>query len=468
MKEFMDENFLLQTKTAQELFHEHAKDMPIYDYHCHLSAKEIAEDIKFDNIGQAWLAGDHYKWRAMRTNGISEKYCTGDASDYEKFEKWAETIPMTIRNPLYHWTHLELQRFFNINSILSPNTCKEIYEKSSELLNSSEYSVRNIMKMMNVKIICTTDDPVDSLEHHQKIKEEGFEVKVLPTFRPDKAMAVNNLDSYNEYIKKLIKASKIKIHDFSSLIEAIDRRHGFFHDIGCRIADHGVEYLYAEEYALKEIDAIFIKVVSNKRISNLEINKFKSAFLYETARLNNKRGWVQQFHLGPFRNNNTRMFKNLGPDTGYDSIGDFNQGASMVKFLDKLDETNELAKTILYNINPRDNALIASMIGNFQDGSSPGKIQFGSGWWFLDQKDGMEAQMNALSNMGLLSRFIGMTTDSRSFLSYPRHEYFRRILCNLIGNDVENGEIPADMELLGKLVEDISYNNAVNYFGIEL
>ena len=464
----MDENFLLQTKTAQKLFHEHAKDMPIYDYHCHLSAKEIAEDIKFDNIGQAWLAGDHYKWRAMRTNGVSENYCTGDASDYEKFEKWAETIPMTIRNPLYHWTHLELQRFFNINSILSPNTCKEIYEKSSELLNSPEYSVRNIMKMMKVKIICTTDDPVDSLEHHQKIKEGGFEVKVLPTFRPDKAMAVNKLDSYNEYMKKLIKVSKIKIRDFSSLIEAIDRRHGFFHDLGCRIADHGVEYLYAEEYALEEIDAIFSKVLSNKRISNLEINKFKSAFLYEAARLNNKRGWVQQFHVGPFRNNNTRMFKNLGPDTGYDSIGDFNQGASMVKFLDKLDETNELTKTIIYNINPRDNALIASMIGNFQDGTSPGKIQFGSGWWFLDQKDGMEAQMNALSNMGLLSRFIGMTTDSRSFLSYPRHEYFRRILCNLIGNDVENGEIPADMELLGKLVEDISYNNAVHYFGIEL
>ena len=468
MKEFMDENFLLQTKTAQKLFHEHAKDMPIYDYHCHLSAKEIAEDIKFDNIGQAWLAGDHYKWRAMRTNGVSEKYCTGDASDYEKFEKWAETIPMTIRNPLYHWTHLELQRFFNINSILSPNTCKEIYEKSSELLNSPEYSVRNIMKMMNVKIICTTDDPVDSLEHHQKIKEGGFEVKVLPTFRPDKAMAVNKLDSYNEYMKKLIKVSKIKIRDFSSLIEAIDKRHGFFHDLGCRIADHGVEYLYAEEYELEEIDAIFSKVLSNKRISNLEINKFKSAFLYEAARLNNKRGWVQQFHVGPFRNNNTRMFKNLGPDTGYDSIGDFNQGASMVKFLDKLDQTNELTKTIIYNINPRDNALIASMIGNFQDGTSPGKIQFGSGWWFLDQKDGMEAQMNALSNMGLLSRFIGMTTDSRSFLSYPRHEYFRRILCNLIGNDVENGEIPADMQLLGKLIEDISYNNAVNYFGIEL
>jgi len=468
MKKFMDENFLLQSQTAIKLFHEHAKKMPIYDYHCHLSAKEIAEDINFDNIGQAWLAGDHYKWRAMRTNGIAEKYCTGDASDYEKFEKWAETVPMTIRNPLYHWNHLELQRFFNINALLSPETCKEIYDKSSALLKTPEYSVRNIMKKMNVKIVCTTDDPADSLQYHQKIKNDGFEIKVLPAFRPDKAMAVNNTSIYIKYLKKLSEVSNTKINDFSSLMDAIDKRHGLFHDFGCRLADHGVEYLFAEDYTQEEIDKIFTKVISSTSLSIEEIAKFKSAFLYEASRLNNKRGWVQQLHIGAFRNNNTRLFQKIGPDTGFDSIGDYPQGDSMVNFLDRLDKTNELAKTIIYNMNPRDNALIASMIGNFQDGSFPGKIQFGSGWWFLDQKDGMEAQMNALSNMGLLSRFIGMNTDSRSFLSYPRHEYFRRILCNLIGNDVENGEMPADMALLGKLVEDISYNNAVNYFGIEL
>lgn len=468
MKKFMDENFLLQTQTAIELFHEHAKKMPIYDYHCHLSAKEIAEDINFDNLGQAWLAGDHYKWRAMRTNGITEKYCTGDASDYEKFGKWAETIPMTLRNPLYHWNHLELQRFFNIDTLLSPKTCKEIYDKSSTLLKAPEFSVRNIMRKMNVKIVCTTDDPIDSLQYHQKIKNDGFEIKVLPTFRPDKAMAVKNSSTYIKYIKKLSEVSNINVKDFSSLMEAIDNRHGFFHDFGCRLADQGVEYLFAEDYAQEEVDEIFIKVTSGTTLSDSEIVKFKSAFLYEAARLNNKRDWVQQFHIGAFRNNNTRLFQSLGPDTGFDSIGDFNHGESMVSFLDRLDKTNELTKTIIYNMNPRDNALITSMIGNFQDGSFPGKIQFGSGWWFLDQKDGMEIQMNVLSNIGLLSRFVGMTTDSRSFLSYPRHEYFRRILCNLIGNDVENGEIPADMDILGELVENICYNNAVKYFGIEV
>ena len=464
----MDEDFLLQTKTAIQLFHEHAKNMPIYDYHCHLSAKEIAEDIRFDNIGQAWLAGDHYKWRAMRTNGIAEKYCTGNALDYEKFEKWAETIPMTLRNPLYHWTHLELQRFFNINSLLSLKTCKEIFDDCSTLLKTPEYSVRSIMKKMNVKIVCTTDDPIDSLQYHQKIKDDGFEIKVLPTFRPDKAMAVNDNTTYIDYVDQLSEASNIKIKDFSSLMDAINERHGFFHDFGCRLADHGVEYLFAEDYTREEINDIFAKAMSGTTLSDNESAKFKSAFLYEATRLNNKRGWIQQFHIGAFRNNNTRIFKSLGPDTGFDSIGDFIHGDSMVKFLDRLDKTNELAKTIIYNMNPRDNALIASMIGNFQDGSFPGKIQFGSGWWFLDQIDGMEAQMNVLSNMGLLSRFIGMTTDSRSFLSYPRHEYFRRILCNLIGNDVENGVIPADMELLGQIVEDICYNNAVNYFEIKI
>ncbi len=468
MKEFMDENFLLQTETARSLYHDHAKNMPIFDYHCHLPVKEIAEDTNFDNLGQAWLAGDHYKWRAMRSNGVSEKYCTGNASDHEKFEKWAETVPMTIRNPLYHWTHLELQRIFNLKTILSPKTCKEIFDHCTTLLKTSEYSIRNLMRKMNVKLVCTTDDPVSLLKHHQKIRNDGFEIKVLPTFRPDKAMAINNGATYLEYIKKLSKVSDCKINDFFTLMNAIESRHEFFHENGCRVADHGIIKFFAEDYEETEINTIFKKVLSGKSVNEMEISKYKSAFLYNVSRLNHKRGWVQQFHFGAIRNNNTRLFKLLGPDTGFDSIGDFSLAQHMGKFLDSLDQTNELAKTVLYNINPRDNYLVASMIGNFQDGSSPGKIQFGSAWWFADQKEGMENQMNVLSNLGLLSRFIGMTTDSRSFLSYPRHEYFRRILCNLIGTDVENGEIPNDIEFLGKIVENICYNNAVNYFGIKL
>ena len=449
---------------ARNLYHEYAERMPIFDYHCHLPVKDIANDICFDNLSQVWLAGDHYKWRLMRNNGIAEKFCTGDATDYEKFEKWAETVPIAIRNPLYHWTHLELQRYFNLNDLLSQKTCKNIYDHCSKLLQSPEFSVRNLLLKMNVKLICTTDDPIDSLDYHKKIKDDGFMVKVLPTFRPDKAMAVNNSAGYNNYISKLREISGIDIKNFTSLMEALEIRHKYFHERGCRVADHGILSFYAESYTDVEIEKITSKVLSGKELSEMEISKFKSAFLYEIARLNHKRGWVQQFHVGALRNINTRLFNKLGPDIGCDSIGDRNYGEEMARFLDRLDQSQELTKTILYNLNPRDNELIAAMIGNFQDGSFPGKMQFGPSWWFLDQIDGMTKQINTLSNLGLLGRFIGMTTDSRSFLSFPRHEYFRRLLCNLIGEDVENGEIPADMDLLGDVIENICYKNAVNYF----
>ncbi len=464
MKKFLDDNFVLQTKTAQVLYHEYARAMPIIDYHCHLNPKEIADDKTFDNLAQIWLNGDHYKWRAMRTNGVDEKYCTGDVSDWEKFEKWAETVPHTIRNPLYHWTHLELKTAFGIEKILNPKTAREIYEEASTKLRTKDFSTRNLMRKYKVEVVCTTDDPVDSLEHHMKIKQDGFEIKVLPAWRPDKAMAVENSRTYNEYIDKLSKAAGKNIAAFSDLMDALEIRHAFFHQNGCRLSDHGLETMYAEDYTDKDIDAIFRRIRSGKALSISEISQFKSAMLYHLGIMDHKRGWVQQYHLGALRNNNTRLFRQLGPDTGFDSIGDWNMAIPMSRLLDRLDSNNQLAKTIIYNLNPRDNELIATMIGNFQDGSVAGKMQFGSGWWFLDQKNGMEKQMNALSTLGLLSRFIGMLTDSRSFLSYPRHEYFRRILCNLLGNDVENGEIPDDMELLGQMVKNISYYNARNYF----
>ena len=460
----MDENFLLQTKTAQDLYHKHAAKMPIFDYHCHINPQEIAEDKQFENITQIWLYGDHYKWRGMRTNGVEEKYCTGDASDWEKFEKWAETVPHTLRNPLFHWTHLELKKFFGIEKILSPETAKEIWDECNAKLQTPEYSVRNIIRMANVNTICTTDDPIDSLEYHRQIKEDGFEVDVLPAWRPDKAMAVENKAGYNAYLDKLAEASGVGIRTFDDLMKALDNRHQFFHDNGCRLSDHGLETIIAEDYTENEINVIFSKIRGGSDLTSQEILKFKSCMLYKFGIMDHSRGWTQQFHIGALRNNNTRLFKDLGPDTGFDSIGDFEIARPLSKLLDRLDMNNQLSKTIIYNLNPRDNYLIGTMIGNFQDGSVPGKIQFGSGWWFLDQKESMEQQMNALSNLGLLSRFVGMLTDSRSFLSYTRHEYFRRTLCNLLGNDVENGEIPNDMELLGTMVENICFNNAREYF----
>lgn len=462
----MDENFVLQTETAQQLYHGHAKKLPIIDYHCHLIPQYIADDHRFDNLGQIWLEGDHYKWRAMRTNGIDEKYITGkETSDWEKFEKWAETVPYTMRNPLYHWTHLELRTAFGVDKILKPETAKEIFDHCTALLCTPEYSARGLMKKYSVEVVCTTDDPIDSLEHHLKLKKEGFDIKVLPTWRPDKAMAVENPEVYLKYLDCLSQVANVSIRNFDDLLQALKVRHDFFASVGCKLSDHGIEEFYAEDYTQSEINAIFEKVIGNTILSQEEILKFKSCMLVEFAKMDWEKGWTQQFHYGALRNNNSRMFKKLGADTGYDSIGDWNIAKSLSKFLNTLDSEDKLTKTILYNLNPRDNDLITTMIGNFQDGTIAGKIQFGSGWWFLDQKYGMEAQMNSLSVLGLLSRFVGMLTDSRSFLSYPRHEYFRRILCNLIGNDVEQGLLPAsELPFLGQLVENVSYYNAKQFF----
>ena len=466
MKNFLDENFLLQTETAQKLYHNHAAKMPIIDYHCHLVPSMVANDHQFKTLTELWLGGDHYKWRAMRTNGISEEYITGkNASDWEKFEKWAETVPYTMRNPLYHWTHLELKTGFGIDKLLSPATAREIYDECTAKLQTPEYSARNLMRKYKVEAVCTTDDPIDSLEHHIKTKQDGFEIKMLPTWRPDKAMAVENAANFKAYVDQLAAVSEMSIASFDDMIMALRKRQDFFVEVGCKLSDHGIEEFYAEDYTETEIKAIFTKVYGGQELTHAEVLKFKSAMMVIFAEMDWEKGWTQQFHYGTIRNNNSRLFNQLGADTGFDSIGTFNTAKALSKFLNRLDSQNKLTKTILYNLNPADNEMIATMIGNFQDGTVAGKIQFGSGWWFLDQKDGMEKQMNSLSVLGLLSRFVGMLTDSRSFLSYPRHEYFRRTLCNLIGNDVENGLLPhQEFEFIGKMVEDISYYNAKNYF----
>ena len=467
--EFISEDFLLQNKSARILYHEHAKEMPIYDYHCHLPADKIAADYRFDNLTQIWLHGDHYKWRAMRANGVDERFCTGDASDYEKFEKWAQTVPYCLRNPLYHWTHMELKNPFGTkDKLLNPSTAKEIYETCSEMLRTPEFSVRNILRKMNVKLICTTEEPLDSLEAHRQIRADGFDIKVHTAFRPDKAMAVEDIPALNAWIDKLERVCDTDITNFASYIAAIRKRHDYFHKNGCRLSDHGIETAYVEDYTEREIENIFSKIRTGKKLEASEGLKFKSVMMFEFALMDAERGWVQQLHLGALRNNNTRMVKTLGQDTGFDSIGDFETARPLAKFLDRLDAHKQLPKTIAYNMNPGDNEVIATMVGNFQDGPAVGKMQYGTAWWFLDQKDGIEKQINSLSNMGLLSRFVGMVTDSRSFLSFPRHEYFRRILCQMLGSDVEAGLLPADMELLGQMVEDICFNNAKNYFPMEL
>lgn len=465
----MDENFLLQTPTAQKLYHEHAAGMPIIDYHCHLIPKMVADDHKFSSITEIWLGGDHYKWRAMRSNGVPERFCTGtDTTDWEKFEKWAETVPYTFRNPLYHWTHLELKTAFGIDKLLNPETAREIFEACNDKLqNDPTMTARGLMRRYNVETVCTTDDPVDSLEYHKAVADSGFEIKMLPTWRPDKAMAVENPAAFRAYVEKLAEVSGVEINKFQDLVDALQKRHDFFESMGCRLSDHGIEEFYAADYTQDEIDAIFNKVYGGKELSKEEIHKFKSAMLVVFGEMDYESGWTQQFHYGAIRDNNSKMFKLLGPDTGFDSIGEFTTAKSMSKFLDTLNSRGKLTKTILYNLNPCANEVIATMLGNFQDGSVAGKIQFGSGWWFLDQKDGMQKQMNALSVLGLLSRFVGMLTDSRSFLSYPRHEYFRRTLCNLVGNDIENGEVPYtgyEEARVNKMIEDICYNNAKNYF----
>ncbi len=467
-KPFNDENFLLQSPTAERLYHDYAKGLPIIDYHCHLSPEQIARDRRFADMTELWLEGDHYKWRAMRSNGVEERFITGDSSSWEKFEKWAETVPYVMRNPLYHWSHLELKTGFGIEKLLNPASAREIFEECNSQLSTPDFSARGLMRKYNVELVCTTDDPIDSLEHHQKCKADGFEVKVLPTWRPDKAMALEGGEIYLQYVERLSTASAINIDSFESLIEALKVRHDFFHSVGCRLSDHGLESFYAEEYTLDQVDATLKKVLKGETPSATEISKFKSAMMVEFARMDHAKGWTQQFHYGTIRNNNSRMFKQLGPDTGFDSIGDFSAASSMAKFFDRLDCEDKLAKSIIYNLNPKDNEVVATMLGNFQDGRyGAGKIQFGSGWWFLDQKDGIEKQINSLSVLGLLSRFVGMLTDSRSFISYPRHEYFRRILCDIVARDIDQGLLPSsEMEFIGReIIQAVSYTNARNYFG---
>ncbi len=457
-------NFLLYNKTAQLLYHESAGNMPIIDYHNHLPADQIANDVNFQNLTQAWLYGDHYKWRAMRANGIDESYCTGNKSDYEKFQEWAATVPYTLRNPLYHWTHLELQRYFNITDILNPVSVKKIYDHCSHFLQTKEFSTRNLLRKMNVEIVCTTDDPSDSLEHHKKIQGDNFEIKVLPTFRPDKALQTANAELFNEYVNELEAVSNKSITSFNDYLDTLKLRHDDFSNAGCVIADNGCEYLPFKDFTEAEIKNIFQKLRSGNNISAHNQEQFKTALLLQLAEWNYEKSWVQQFHLGALRNNNTQKMQQLGADTGFDSIGDFPQAYSLSKFLNKLNSKNKLAKTILYNLNPADNAVFATMCGNFNDDGIPGKMQHGAAWWFSDQKDGITNHLNTLSNMGLLSRFVGMLTDSRSFLSFPRHEYFRRILCNIFGDEIEKGELPDDIEWTGKIIKDICYYNTKKYF----
>src|SRR6201986_3240119 len=467
MKAFLDDDFLLQGKTAQRLYHDYAAALPIIDYHCHLPPDQIANNINFKNLTQAWLYGDNYKWRAMRTNGVNEEYVTGNRSDEEKFMQWAAHVPYTLGNPLYHWTHLELRRYFNIDQLLSSSTAKNIYDECTAKLQTPEYAVKNLITKMKVEVVCTTDDPLDNLEHHQQLKQDGYAVKVLPAFRPDKAMNADDTLALNQYIDQLEKITDIEIQDFETYLAALKKRHDYFAANGCQVSDHGLEQIYAEDYREEEIAAIFKKIRQNQALMPMEVLKFKSAMLVHFALWDHEKGWVQQYHLGALRNNNTRAFRTLGPDTGWDSIGDFSQARTLSRFLNKLDTENKLAKTIIYNLNPADNEVIAAMTGNFNDGSVAGKVQFGSAWWFLDQKDGMTKQLNALSNMSLLSRMVGMLTDSRSFLSYPRHEYFRRLVCNLFGNDIENGELPHDLAWTGKIIQYIGDYNAKRYFNFE-
>jgi glucuronate isomerase len=467
VKPFLDENFLLQTDTAIELFHEHAKSLPVIDYHNHLPPDQVASNHRFRSLTEVWLEGDHYKWRAMRADGVPERFCTGDASDWEKFEAWARTVPHTLRNPLYHWTHMELKFPFGVrDKLLGPDTAREIFETCNTLLAQDDFTTQGLLRKYNVLVVCTTDDPVDSLEPHlQHARNPRAFTKLYPTWRPDKALAVHDLTAWNRWLSRLEAVSNTSIGTQGQLMDALERRHEFFHQSGCRASDRGLDSISAAPYTDQEIEAIFGRARAGKPLGLEEIEKYRSAMLHQLAIMDHRRGWVQQYHLGAMRNNNSRAQRTLGPDTGFDSIGDFPQGQALARFLDRLDSTDQLAKTIVYNLNPADNELFATVIGNFQDGSSPGKMQYGSAWWFLDQLDGMERQMNALSNMGLLSRFVGMLTDSRSFLSYSRHEYFRRLLCNMIGNDVERGLLPGDRGLLVNLVQDVCFRNARQYFG---
>lgn len=463
MKEFMDKDFLLETDTAKELYHKHAAKMPIIDYHCHLDPRMVAEDYQFKDITELWLGGDHYKWRAERANGVDEYFITGEASDWEKFEKWAETVPYTFRNPLYHWTHLELRTAFGINKLLSPKTAREIYEECNEKLKLPEFTARGLMRKYHVECVCTTDDPIDDLRWHKLTRESDFEIKMIPAWRPDKAMNIEQ-KCFNDYMTKLGEVCDIEILTFKDMMDALKVRHQYFTKNGCKLSDHGLDQFYDEPYTASQIETIFSKAMRGMQLSDLEIRQYKNCFLSLNAEMDAEDDWTQQYHYGPLRDTNTLMYEKVGADTGFDSIGECNTAKEMGHFFNRLNLEGKLARTIIYTLNPSANDMVASMIGNFQDGSIPGKMQFGAGWWFNDQIDGMTRQLNALSNVGLLSRFVGMLTDSRSFLSYPRHEYFRRLLCNLLGNDVEKGLLPNDKEILSRMVEDISYNNARRYF----
>lgn len=462
MKTFLSEDFLLKTETAKKLYHDYAKDMPVIDYHNHLPPDQIADNHQFATITEAWLKGDHYKWRAMRANGVNEELITGGTDDWTKFKVWAETVPYTMRNPLYHWTHMELLNPFGIKEVLNGDNAKSIYETCNAQL--PKFSTKSLLQHYKVDALCTTDDPADPLTFHEAISKQGFATKVLPTFRPDKAMAVEDPASFKAYLQKLGAAADIDINSYSALLAALKKRHDYFHANGGRLSDHGLNFFLYADFTEAALEQAFKDVMAGKQLDDAATAMFKSATLHFICLWNHEKGWAQQFHAGAIRNNNSRLLKRLGADAGVDSIGDWPMAEAMSRFFDRLDKEDKLAKTIVYNLNPSHNEVYATMVGNFQDGTVAGKMQFGSGWWFLDQKDGMEKQMNALSNMGLLSRFVGMLTDSRSFLSYSRHEYFRRILCNLIGNDVENGELPGDIPWLGKMVQDISYNNAKAYF----
>ncbi|MBE6089473.1 MAG: glucuronate isomerase [Clostridium beijerinckii] len=466
MKNFMDENFLLSNQTAIELYHNYAKNLPIIDYHCHIDPKEIYDNKKFNNITEAWLYGDHYKWRAMRSNGIGEKYITGDGNDYDKFLAWSETIPMSIGNPLYHWTHLELQRYFGINEPLDEDTAPEIWARANELLSGEGFNVRDLITKSNVETICTTDDPIDTLEYHIKLKEDtSFNVNVLPTLRPDKGIEIN-LDGFVSWVKDLEKVSEISIDNYDEFLKALDSRIKFFHSVGCRIADHGIDgvVVYADS-TKEEAAAIFAKAMKGENVSIDEEKKYKTYTLRHVFKLYHDLGWTMQLHIAALRSNNTKMYKKIGVNTGFDSINDESIAYPLSRMLDSVDREDSLPKTILYTLNPKDNYVLGTMIGNFQGDGIPGKMQFGAAWWFNDNKDGMIEQMKALGNLGLLGRFVGMLTDSRSFLSYTRHEYFRRIACNLIGEWVENGEVPKNDKLLKRIVEGICYSNAKEYFG---
>ena len=466
---FIGEDFMLSNDFARELYHGSAEGMPIIDYHCHLVPQQIAENIQFRDITQLWLVdghyGDHYKWRAMRGNGVPEEYITGERSSWEKFEKWADTVPYTLRNPLYHWTHLELSRVFGIDKLLKPETAREIFEECNAKLATEEYRGQALIRKFGVEVVCTTDDPADDLRWHKQIAEHPFGTKVIPAWRPDKAMAIEDPKAYKEYLKKLGEAAGKDIDSYNDLIEALRKRHDFFASMGCKLSDHGLEAFYASDYKEIEIELIFKKVLLGKAPNAGELDKFRSAFLHDMAVLDAEKGWAQQYHLGAIRNNNVKMFKALGPDTGFDAIHDLPLAAAGHKFFSRLAEEDRLAKTILYCLNPKDNELLAVMAYTFNDGTFPGKMQLGSGWWFLDQEDGMRKQINALSVLGLLSRFVGMLTDSRSFISYPRHEYFRRILCDVLGRDLADGKLPvSEMPFIQQMVKDISYNNAKRYF----